>query len=160
MCAWIRACGGTAKRKYLYKEGDDNVALTGGLTTSGYSYMSGSTTVPANVVVGANNISVKATTTSTNALIGTTILLDVTDLNSISVKYENNSVENTITLPCDTLTGSYYFNFGQNRSSNNENIFFAQLSSSKTNTYTNRVARIGAGNQSANTTYVKEIALA
>lgn len=99
--------------KYLYKNGVDNVALTGGLTATGYTFSTGFNT---NGVVSfdASNIAMTVPNTSSSSCIfGTTIKVDVTNLNSIVVKfYTTQNVNKTITLDVSAITGEHYMALG------------------------------------------------
>ena len=90
--------GQTSLGKYLYKNGVDNVALTGGLSPSGYTFDTGYT-VGGTVRMDSNSIYI-APQTSSVVIVGTTIPVNLANVNSIIYRYSVNDCISS-DLVCD-----------------------------------------------------------
>lgn len=139
----MRIGGGTPLGKYLYKDGVDNVALTGGLTTQ-YTW-STSYTKTGSVVIGDSNIAMGVLDQyATYQIIGTTIKLNLTSLNSAIVKYHDTQGAKVCTVDLTQATGEGYFAVAMIRlNTANKTNLYAVLGSQKENIGINVIA---AGN--------------
>jgi len=152
--------GGTELGKYLYKNGVDNVALTGGLTTQ-YTWNSAPYTKTGSVIVGDSNIAMGVLDQyATYQIIGTTIKLNLTSLNSAIVKYHDTQGAKVCTVDLTQATGEGYFAVAMVRlnTANKTNVY-AVLGSQKENIGLNVVASGNTGEINDRTIYIDEIQL-
>lgn len=98
--------GQTSLGKYLYKNGVDNVALTGGLSPSGYTFDTGYT-VGGTVRMDSNSIYI-APQTSSVVIVGTTIPVNLANVNSIIYRYSVNGSVHQETLDVSSVNDSRY----------------------------------------------------
>ena len=112
--AYYRAIGtgGTPQPQqvYLYNQGVDNTALTGGLTLSGYSYSSSYANQLGTMVFDSSDIALTFTgTANRNALtMGTTLKVNLTDIKSLIIKYRENNTSKQLSIDTTTFYSSYY----------------------------------------------------
>lgn len=94
---------------FLYKNGVDNVALTGGLSHTGYSFAS-TYTERGLAVFNSNDIGLSIPNTAASSItIGSTIKIDFTAINSIIVNYiDSNGNDKVATLNTQALSGERF----------------------------------------------------
>lgn len=102
---------------------------------------------------------VTSTSSSYYTLVGTTVKIDFTNVNSVIVKYHLlDNVSRTVTVDCTGLSGNYYFSIINYQSHASYCALGLSVSAEKSNVWTspNRVAYGTTGDQSA-TVYIDEI---
>ena len=128
---------------YLYNQGVDNTALTGGLVSAGYSFASGWTN-NGTVIFQSNYIETEigSDANSTVVQVGTTVKVDLTNYKSIVVRahdVDGNQLVGTVDI--SSISGSYYVSVSNYIPSSRVKSFRIDVSSSKQYTdSTNNVA--------------------
>ena len=164
--SWIRSLGSGGggsqpSQTFLYKNGVDNITLTGGLTLTGYSFATG---YSPNGTVTFNDSNISMVTTTSSAyytLVGTTIKVDFTNISSVIVKYHlSDNVSRTVTAECTGIRGSYYLSIINYQNHGSYCNLGISVASEKGNAWVspNRVAA-GSSNDQSNTVYVDSIEL-
>lgn len=83
MCAWIRCCGGTSKKKgVIYKDGVFNVGMD---NPGSYTYTGGATSVAANLLSDKFVLPLSGSNI-TWSIIGTSVKFDFTNFNTLKVR--------------------------------------------------------------------------
>ena len=154
--AWVRCCGGKKSLgKYIYKDGEINYDLTGGLAKTGYTQQSGWTN-DVNVVFGATEISIANPSSTHCGLFGSVNAIDVTNYNTLTAKWKCNGVDYTTVVDVSNISGSYYFYFSNSAFNVNSEVLVG-MSSQKTNCHTNQVAETVQGNLGYRAVTISEI---
>lgn len=161
--SWIRSLGsgggGSQPSKiFLYKNGVDNITLTGGLTDSGFSWHHSYTN---GGVISFNSTDIMLAVTNQGSrykMFGTATAIDLTRFKSVIVNYTCNNIDGTSSLDVTTLTGQYYIGCVVDYV-NSANGFTVIASDTKVNMVESsnmlRVAKL----IDTNTVYVKSIEL-
>ena len=136
---------------YLYYQGTDNTKLTGGLTTSGYSFYTG---YSYSGTVSFDETSIHMTTNVTSnayySMFGTSSLIDFTPYTQVIVHYNNGGDNVNRTAYISVIDYCYDTNIAK---------LGVALSSSQTRVWDNSlIARNYSGNQSYNV-YIEDIEL-
>jgi len=114
---------------YLYKDGVDNIALTGGLNASGYSVQMGISLNGNTASFNANDITLSADNVQYNGcILGTNIPVDVTNINFITMKCSYNNIEYVLNADVRSLAGFKYVGFGDEWEPAGVSIFIAVAS--------------------------------
>ena len=154
--AWVRCCGGTKSLgNYLYKDGEVNIRLTGGLSIAGYTLRGAGYTNDSATQFNSNSIYLPSTASTHYNIFGSVNAIDLTNYNTITCKWIDNGVEKTSTIDVSNVSGSYYVSFSNEAWSSNS-AFMGFISASKTNVYTTNAKRFYVENSYRPVT-IKEI---
>ncbi len=145
---------------YLYKDGVDNISVTGGLTGIGYTLINNASYSKSGTLsFDSDNIRVTSNSTWGNyEIFGASLPIDVTNINTLYFKYIENGVVKTATVDVRNATGNRYVFASVYRSSTYTVIF--GLATNKSDCITTAQGYETHYDTSVNTIYVKEIQIA
>ncbi len=136
---WFRCTGtsgGTSLGKYLYNKGKENTELTGGLTSSGYTF-STYHTIAGQPAFESTDIKLTVTAAPGACMFGTNIQVDLTNVSVVRVNgvYSDNTPF-TVSIDVSNINGSRFLAITMCDNTNSQRFVILNATNTKSNVYT------------------------